>query len=167
MDKMLHISVSPHIHGKKSTTGIMLDVIIALLPASVAGVLLFGLSALWVIATCVITAVACEALFNLIVKKEQTVGDLSAIVTGLLLALNLPANIPLWQAAVGTLFAIIVPCSASSLSTRLKLSIHRSMPRSSRSTRQPRFDTFIISVEAICTSIQRPSLPMSLQWRLR
>ena len=108
MDKMPHISVSPHIHGKKSTTGIMLDVIIALLPASVAGVLLFGLSALWVITTCVITAVACEALFNLIVKKEQTVGDLSAIVTGLLLALNLPANIPLWQAAVGTLFAIIV-----------------------------------------------------------
>ena len=108
MDKMLHISVSPHIHGKKSTTGIMLDVILALLPASVAGVLLFGLSALWVIATCVITAVACEALFNLIVKKEQTVGDLSAIVTGLLLALNLPANIPLWQAAVGTIFAIIV-----------------------------------------------------------
>lgn len=108
MDKMLHVSVSPHIHGKKSTTGIMLDVILALLPASVAGVLLFGLSALWVIVTCVITAVACEALFNYIVKKEQTIGDLSAIVTGLLLALNLPANIPLWQAAVGTLFAIIV-----------------------------------------------------------
>ena len=82
MDKMLHVSVSPHIHGKKSTTGIMLDVILALLPASVAGVLLFGLSALWVIATCVVTAVACEALLNLIVKKEQTVLDFSAVVTG-------------------------------------------------------------------------------------
>lgn len=108
MDKFLHISVSPHIHGKKSTTGIMLDMIIALMPASVAAVLLFGQSALWVIATCVITAVASEALFNLIVKKEQTVGDMSAIVTGLLLALNLPASIPLWQAAVGTIFAIIM-----------------------------------------------------------
>lgn len=108
MEKLLHTSVSPHIHGKKSTTGIMLDVIIALMPATVAAILLFGLNALWVIATCVITAVASEALFNLIVKKKQTVGDLSAIVTGLLLALNLPANIPLWQAAIGAIFAIIV-----------------------------------------------------------
>ena len=108
MEKMLHISVSPHIHGKKTTTGIMLDVVIALLPASVAAVLLFGLSALWVILACVMTAVASEALFNLIAKKDQTIGDLSAVVTGLLLALNLPSNIPLWQAVVGTVFAIIV-----------------------------------------------------------
>ncbi len=108
MDKMLHISVSPHIHGKKTTTGIMADVLIALLPATVASVLLFGLSALWVVLVCVAVAVASEALFNLIVKKEQTIGDLSAAVTGLLLALNLPANVPLWQAAVGAVFAIIV-----------------------------------------------------------
>lgn len=104
----LHVSVSPHIHGKKTTQGIMLDVIIALLPATLAGIVLFGINALFVVATCVIAAVACELLFNIIVKKEQTVSDLSSVVTGLLLALNLPANIPLWQAAVGSAFAIIV-----------------------------------------------------------
>lgn len=104
----LHVSVSPHIHGKKSTQNIMLDVIIALLPATIAGIVLFGINALFVVATCVITAVVCELLFNIIVKKEQTVSDLSSVVTGLLLALNLPANIPLWQAAVGSAFAIIV-----------------------------------------------------------
>lgn len=104
----LHVSVSPHIHGKKTTQGIMLDVIMALLPATIAGVILFGINALFVVATCVITAVVCELLFNIVVKKEQTVSDLSSVVTGLLLALNLPANIPLWQAAVGSAFAIIV-----------------------------------------------------------
>lgn len=104
----LHVSVSPHIHGKKSTQGIMLDVIIALLPATIAGIVLFGINALFVVATCVISAVVCELLFNIVVKKEQTVSDLSSVVTGLLLALNLPASIPLWQAAVGSAFAIIV-----------------------------------------------------------
>ena len=91
-----------------STGGIMLDVLIALLPAAVAGVVIFGLSALWVILTCVISCVVFEALFCLICKKEQTVKDLSAAVTGLLLALNLPAGIPLWQCVIGSLFAIIV-----------------------------------------------------------
>ena len=86
----------------------MLDVIIALLPTTVAGCIIFGLSSLGVIAVCIATCVLCEFLFNLIVKKDQTVGDLSAIVTGLLLALNLPANIPLWQAAIGSAFAIII-----------------------------------------------------------
>lgn len=104
----LHVSVSPHIHGKKTTQKIMLDVIIALVPATIAAVVLFGIPALLVIATCVISAVACELLFNIIVKKGQTVSDLSAVVTGLILALNLPANIPLWQAAVGSAFAIIL-----------------------------------------------------------
>ncbi len=104
----LHVSVSPHIHGKKTTQKIMLDVIIALLPAVVVSILLMGLSALLVIATCVVAAVASELLFNIAVKKEQTVSDLSAVVTGLLLALNLPANIPLWQAAIGSAFAIII-----------------------------------------------------------
>ena len=108
MEKQLHISVSPHIHGNKSTRGVMLDVVIALLPAAIAGVVLFGLQALFVELTCVITAVACEALFKFLTKQEQTIDDLSAVVTGLLLALNLPANIPLWQAAVGSAFAIVV-----------------------------------------------------------
>ncbi len=108
MSSLTQIMISPHIHSGKSTTGIMRDVLIALLPATVAGTVIFGLRALLVVAVCVICSVGFEALFNLIVKKEQTVGDLSATVTGLLLALNLPANIPLWQCAVGSLFAIIV-----------------------------------------------------------
>ena len=86
----------------------MLDVIIALLPAAIAGVIIFGAKTLGVIAACVITAVVSEALFNLIVHKQQTVGDLSAVVTGLLLALNLSTNVAIWQCVVGTVFAIVV-----------------------------------------------------------
>ncbi len=108
MDNKLHISVSPHIHSKRSTQKIMLDVLIALLPATVAGVVIFGITSLAVVAVCVGVAVLSEFLFNVIVKKQQTISDLSAVVTGLLLALNLPANVPLWQAAVGSLFAIII-----------------------------------------------------------
>ena len=108
MNQQLTLSVSPHIHSGKSTSRIMLDVLIALLPATVAGVIIFGLRALLVVAVTVASCVGFEALFNLIAKKEQTVGDLSAAVTGLLLALNLPANIPLWQCVVGALFAIVV-----------------------------------------------------------
>ncbi len=108
MSKNLTLSVSPHIHSGRSTRRIMLDVIIALLPATVAGCVIFGLRALAVIALTVASAVGFEALFNLITKKKQTIGDLSAIVTGLLLALNLPATIPLWQCVVGALFAIVV-----------------------------------------------------------
>ena len=108
MSKNLTLSVSPHIHSGRSTSRIMLDVIIALLPAAVAGCIIFGLRSLLVIAVTVASAVAFEALFNLIVKKKQTIGDFSAIVTGLLLALNLPANVPLWQCVIGALFAIVV-----------------------------------------------------------
>ena len=108
MSKLLTISASPHIHSGRTTQRIMLDVIIALLPATVAGCVIFGLRALLVVALTVASAVGFEALFNLIAKKKQTVGDLSAIVTGLLLALNLPANVPLWQCVVGALFAIVV-----------------------------------------------------------
>ena len=105
---MSKLSMSPHIHSGMSTGGIMLDVIIALLPATIAGTFIFGLRALAVIGVCVASCVAYEVLFNLLAKKTQTVKDLSAVVTGLLLALNLPANIPLWQCAVGSLFAIVV-----------------------------------------------------------
>lgn len=108
MDKTLKLSVSPHIHSGKSTAGIMRDVIIALLPTTVAGVIIFGLRSIAVIAACVLSSVAFEAIFNYICKKDQTVGDLSAAVTGLLLALNLPANIPLWQCVIGSMFAIII-----------------------------------------------------------
>lgn len=105
----LHISSTPHIHQKGSSTrNIMLDVVIAMLPATVAGVVIFGIKALWVILTCVISAVLSEAVFNLCVHKKQTIGDLSAVVTGLLLALNLSTNVPLWQCAFGSVFAIVV-----------------------------------------------------------
>ena len=108
MDNLLHLSASPHIHSGRTTSSIMRDVLIALLPATVAGCVIFGIRALLVITVCVASCVLLEALFNLIVKKEQTVGDLSAAVTGLLLALNVPANIPLWQCVIGCIFAIIV-----------------------------------------------------------
>lgn len=108
MKNKLHISVSPHLHRKRTTTGIMLDVIIALLPTTIAGVVIFGLRALAVIGVCVASSVLSELLFNLILKRKQTIKDLSCVVTGLLLALNLPANAPLWQCAVGSVFAIIV-----------------------------------------------------------
>lgn len=108
MDNLLHLSASPHIHSGRSTSSIMRDVLIALLPATVAGIVIFGLRSLLVIAVCVISCVLFEALFNLIVKKDQTVGDLSASVTGLLLALNLPANIPIWQCVIGCVFAIVL-----------------------------------------------------------
>ncbi len=108
MSSLTKIMVSPHIHSGKSTSGIMGDVLISLLPATVAGTLIFGWRALLVIAICVISSVLFEALFNIIIKKEQTIGDLSAAVTGLLLALNLPSNIPLWQCVIGSLFAIVV-----------------------------------------------------------
>ena len=108
MKNKLHVSLSPHISSSNSTQRTMLDVIIALVPVSIAAVILFGIPALLVIAVCVVSAVAGEAVFNIAVKKEQTIGDLSAVVTGLILALNLPANVPLWQAAVGSVFAIVI-----------------------------------------------------------
>lgn len=107
MDK-LHISVSPHIRSNNSTQRIMLDVIIALLPATVAGCIIFGISSLLVILSCVASSVLFEYLFNLINKRTQTISDLSAVVTGLLLALNLPSNTPIWQCVIGSAFAIII-----------------------------------------------------------
>ncbi|MBP3324279.1 MAG: RnfABCDGE type electron transport complex subunit D [Clostridia bacterium] len=105
---LLTVSSSPHIRAARNTQGIMLDVIIALLPAAVAGVIIFGLNALFIILTCVISAVLSEFIFDKVVKKRNTITDLSAVVTGLLLALNLSSNVPLWQAAVGSCFAIVV-----------------------------------------------------------
>lgn len=107
MDKLI-MSSGPHIHSDASSRRVMLDVILALLPASIAAVVLFGMPALWIILTCVISAVISEFLFNLIARRKQSVGDLSAVVTGLLLALNLSTNVPLWQCAVGTVFAIVL-----------------------------------------------------------
>ena len=108
MSQKITLSVSPHIHSGRSTAGIMRDVLIALLPATLAGALIFGARALLVVAVSLLFSVGFETLFNFLMKKPQTVGDCSAAVTGLLLALNLPANIPLWQVAVGAFFAIVV-----------------------------------------------------------
>ena len=108
MANKLHVSSSPHIHSGKSTQKIMLDVIIALLPATIAGTIIFGLRSLLVIGVCIGVCVLCEFLFNKIVKKDITITDLSAVVTGLILALNIPVDAPLWQAAVGSVFAIVI-----------------------------------------------------------
>ena len=108
MNKALKLSVSPHIHSGRSTSKIMLHVLIALAPAAIAGCVIFGLRALLVLAVCTASCVAAEFIFTLITKKDRTIGDLSAAVTGLLLGLNLPAGIPLWQCVIGSIFAIIV-----------------------------------------------------------
>lgn len=105
---VLLVSHGPHVRASNTTRRIMLDVVIALMPALVASVLLFGLRALAVTALCVATCVACEWLFEKLCKRENTVEDLSAVVTGILLAFNLPVGIPLWQAAFGSLVAIVV-----------------------------------------------------------
>ena len=104
----LVVSSSPHIHTTASTQRIMLDVIIAMLPTAAAGAVIFGWQALLVMAVCVASTVMAEFLFNLIVKKEQTISDLTAVVTGIILALNLRADAPLWQCVIGSVFSIIV-----------------------------------------------------------
>lgn len=107
MEKLI-LSVSPHLRNKTNTTLIMLDVIIALIPALIVSAIIFGLKALVLVAVCVASCVLFEYLFNLICKKPCTIGDLSAIVTGILLAFNLPVGLPIWQAVVGSAVAIIV-----------------------------------------------------------
>ncbi len=108
MNKKLVVSSSPHIRSEVSTRDIMLDVIIALAPAAVFGVILFGLSAALLIVSCILAAVLSEFLWCLILKKPYTIGDLSAVVTGLLLALNLPPRLPVWMGIIGSAIAIIV-----------------------------------------------------------
>ena len=102
------VSSSPHIRSGATTQRIMLDVIIALLPAAVAGTVIFGWRSLAVVFACSASAVLSEFLFNLAVKKEQTVSDLSALVTGLILGLNLRADAPIWQCVIGAAFAVVV-----------------------------------------------------------
>ena len=107
-DSLLVTSTSPHIHSGSSVRGIMLDVIISLLPCAAAALVFFGLRSALLIAVCVGAAVATEWLCRLAMKRENTIGDLSAVITGLLLALTLPIGLPLWQAALGSVFAIAV-----------------------------------------------------------
>lgn len=107
MEKLI-VSNAPHIHTSDSSCRIMLDVVVALLPAAIAAVVIFGMKALGVFAACIIGAVVSEFLFALITGRPQTVGDMSAVVTGLLLGLNLSSAVPLWQCVVGAAFAIII-----------------------------------------------------------
>ncbi|MBO7361872.1 MAG: RnfABCDGE type electron transport complex subunit D [Lachnospiraceae bacterium] len=102
------VSSNPHIRSGATTQLLMFTVILALMPAFGYGIYNFGIRALFVTLVCVASAVLSELVFALITKKKIRVSDLSAVVTGLLLALNLPVSIPFWQAALGSAFAIIV-----------------------------------------------------------
>ena len=104
----LKISASPHVRSKASTADIMFDVIIALVPATAVGVYNFGLHALLLVLACIASSVLAEFLYEYFMKKPITIGDFSAVVTGLLLAMNLPPTLPIWMAVMGSVFAIIV-----------------------------------------------------------
>ena len=108
MSELLKVSSNPHIRSKVTTSSIMTAVVIALLPAAGFGIYNFGPRALAVMAVTIASTVLTELLFGWLWKKKITITDMSAVVTGLLLALNLPVSIPLWMAALGGVFAILV-----------------------------------------------------------
>jgi electron transport complex protein RnfD len=102
------VSLSPHVRARRSTASVMRDVDIALVPAMIAGTLLFGWKSLMLCAVGTFSAVLSEWVWCTCMKKQQTIGDWSAAVTGLLLALNLPSPAPWWVAMIGSIFAIII-----------------------------------------------------------
>ena len=104
----LKISASPHVRDRKTTSSLMLDVIIALLPASVFGVYNFGTKAFVLILTCIASCIFFEWGVEMLLHRNSTVKDFSAVVTGLLLALNLSPEVPVWMAILGSAFAIII-----------------------------------------------------------
>ena len=108
MSDLYNVSSSSHIRAKDTSAKIMLYVVIGLLPASVFGVINFGIQALVMILVCIATCVASEWIFEKLIHKKSTINDFSAVVTGLLLALNLPHTLPIWQAVLGSVFAIII-----------------------------------------------------------
>lgn len=108
MEQKFIVSSSPHIKSNDSVSSVMLDVIIALIPACLAGIYFFGMRSLIVILTAVAACVLSEYLFEKIAGRKNTTGDLSAVVTGMLLAMNLPSTIPLWMVAIGSAFAIVI-----------------------------------------------------------
>ncbi|MBP2015908.1 RnfABCDGE type electron transport complex subunit D [Anaerococcus degeneri] len=107
-NKQLLVTASPHIRSKRTVANDMLDVIIALLPAGAVSVYYFGYRALVLILASVITCVLAETIFNKCIKKENTIKDLSAVVTGILLAYNVPFTLPVWQLVIGSVFAIVI-----------------------------------------------------------
>lgn len=108
MENTLFVNSSPHIRSEVTTQRLMQDVIIALIPAAFAGVYFFGLRAALLIAVTVISSVGSEFLIRKALKRDNTIKDLSAAVTGLILALNLPPELPLWMAVIGSFFAIVI-----------------------------------------------------------
>ncbi len=109
MNNELIVSVSPHYHKKGATTQrIMLDVLIALAPALIAGCVIFGMRSLLLTVVSAANCVLLESIWNRLMKKDDTVSDLSAVVTGVLIAFNVPAGMPVWQLLVGDFIAIII-----------------------------------------------------------
>lgn len=108
MEHKLNLSSSPHIRSKDQTSVIMRDVVIALTPATLFGIYIFGVHALWVVAISIIASMAVEAGMLKLRNRPITLTDWSAAVTGLLLAMNLPSNVPLWMPIVGAIFAIAI-----------------------------------------------------------
>ena len=108
MDTKLIVSASPHLRSEETTTGLMANVIVALVPCVVASAIIFGLRALLVTAVSVVASVAFEWLYCKLLKKPNPVGDLSAVVTGIILALNVPVGMPIGELIVGDFVAIIV-----------------------------------------------------------
>ena len=104
----LTVASSPHIRGDFKTSRLMLDVVIALIPALIVGIIRLGFRALAVTAASMLAALAAEWLWSLLLRKRNTLPDCSALVTGMLLALTLPATCPVWVAAIGSVFAIVV-----------------------------------------------------------
>lgn len=108
MSNLLNVSSSPHVRSGETTKSIMYDVIIALIPATLFGIYNFGVKALILILTCVVTCVLTEYIYQKCMKLPLTVSDGSAMLTGLLLALNLSSTFPIWMAMLGSVFAIII-----------------------------------------------------------
>ncbi|MFH0926931.1 MAG: RnfABCDGE type electron transport complex subunit D [bacterium] len=107
-DQILTVSASPHIHSEETVANIMYSVVLALMPAAVFGIYLFGLAALKVLLVSIMVSVLSEAIIQKAMGKELTISDGSAVVTGLLLALTLPASSPWWMVAIGAFMAIFV-----------------------------------------------------------
>lgn len=108
MEHKLNLSSSPHIRSNDKTSTIMRDVVIALTPATIFGIYIFGMNALMVVVLAVLSSVLCEVAMQKLRKRPVTINDWSAVVTGLLLAMNLPGNTPWWMVIIGSVFAIAI-----------------------------------------------------------
>ncbi len=108
MPSNLIVNISPHIKSPMTTQKIMGLVLVGLLPAAIASVILFGWRSMLLIAVCVFSSMLFETLFNLVTKRQNTIADLSAAVTGTLLAMNLPVSLPLWMAIVGAFVSVVI-----------------------------------------------------------